>query len=77
MWGAVSAGRLVVIIVLENWTCIGTSPAPASEDGKSKIMLSKPAIFRLGCTEIIEAAGIAVVPTVTVISAGEIGRAHV
>ena len=58
MWGAVSAGRLVVIIVLENCTCMGTSPAPANDDGKSKIMLSKPAFSLIGPTEMMEAVGI-------------------
>ena len=70
MCGAVSAGLLTVVIPLENCTCIGTSPAPAKDEGNVKFMMSKPGISGFGRTARIEAPEMAVVPTVTVISAG-------
>src|ERR1700741_5548239 len=71
MRGAVSAGRLTVVSpVLVNVTCTGTSPAPASEAGRVKLIRSQPGIFVLALTDKIAAPEIAVVPTVTVISPG-------
>src|SRR5215216_1060282 len=51
--GAVSAGRLTVVVPLANVTCIGTSPAPASDAGNVNCMKSKPAILRFGLTRTI------------------------
>jgi len=70
MCGAVAAGRLTVVMpVLENCTWTGTSPAPAKDAGKVKFMMSNPGISGFGRTARIEVPEIAVVPTVTVISA--------
>src|SRR5215213_622571 len=78
MCGAVAAGRLTVVMpVLENWTWIGTSPAPAKDEGKVKFMTSNPGISGFGRTERIEVPVIGVVPTVIVISAGVARRTPV
>ena len=69
MCGAVSAGRLTVVpFVFVTVTCMGTSPAPASEAGNENSMMSKPAAFVLGLTEIMLLPVIAVVPIVMVTS---------
>src|SRR6185295_1911815 len=69
MCGAVSAGRLTVVpVVFVTVTCIGTSPAPASDAGNENWMMSKPGIFVLGLTEMMLLPVIAVVPIVTVTS---------
>ena len=67
MWGAVSVGRLTNVdpdLVMVITT--GTSPAPASDSGSAKVMMSKPGIA--GLDETVNAGVIAVVPIVTVTS---------
>ena len=71
MWGALEAGLLVTVtLLLLTVTTIGTSPAPASEAGSLKFMMSEPGNSLFGPTKTISAPVIAVVPTVTVTSAG-------
>ena len=71
MCGAVSAGRLTAVKPdLVNETCTGTSPAPANDAGKVKLIMSQPGIFGFGLTTRIALPEMAVVPIVTVISVG-------
>src|SRR4030095_8266462 len=71
MWGALEAGLLVTVSpLLITVTTTGTSPAPASEAGSLKFMMSMPGASLFGPTKTISAPVIAVVPTVTVTSAG-------
>ncbi|HSK64180.1 MAG TPA: hypothetical protein VK893_10070 [Pyrinomonadaceae bacterium] len=71
MRGAVAAGRLTVVRPPRvKVTCIGTSPAPASEAGSVNSMMSNPCIFVFGLTLTIPVPEITVVPTVTMISLG-------
>ena len=70
MCGAVAAGRLVVVNPPRvNVTTIGTSPAPANDAGRVKLMKSKPGFLTFGCTSTIPSPLMVVVPTVTVTSA--------
>lgn len=74
MCGAVEAGLLLTeTTFLLTVTITGTSPAPASEAGSLKLMMSKPGASLFDPTNVISPPVIVVVPTVTVTSAVTIG----
>src|SRR5258708_3411706 len=66
MCGAVPASLLVNVPPRTTATTIGTSPAPARDDGSVKSTKSQPGIFGL---RLIDVAVMLVVPTVTVTAA--------